>query len=346
MVETIKKFTYSIGLPRIIIITFFISLLVIAFLFGLPVNTLLDNTIVRMGMNGILVLAMVPSILSGTGPNFGLPLGIITGILGALISIELNLSGFTGFFFAIIFSLPIAIFAGYLYGLLLNSVKGSELMVATYTGFSIVSLMSIGWLLLPFNSEEMRWPIGKGLRTTITLEERWGMILNEFLDFEIFGINIPTGLLLFFFLFCLLVWLFFRSKIGIEIKAVGANQKFASASGMNVDKSRIYGSILSTVLGAIGIIVYAQSYGFHQLYQAPLMMAFPAVAAVLIGGASAQKAKISNVILGVFLFQGLIAISLPIASKIVPEGNLAEVIRMIVQNGIILYALTKVGGGE
>lgn len=346
MTETIKKFTHNLGLPRLIIISFFLFLLVLALFLGLPVNTLLEHTIVRMGMNGILVLAMVPSILSGTGPNFGLPLGIITGILGALISIQMNFVGWWGFTAAIIIALPMAILAGYLYGLLLNSVKGSELMVATYTGFSIVSLMSIGWLLLPFTSNEMKWPIGKGLRITILLDDRWGKILNNFWEIKIFGINIPTGLLLFFFFLCILVWLFFRSKPGIEIRAVGDNQKFAMASGMNVDKARIYGTILSTVLGAIGIIVYAQSFGFHQLYQAPLMMAFPAVAAILIGGASAQKAKISHVIIGVFLFQGLIAISLPVASELVPTGNLAEVIRMVVQNGIILYALTKVGGGE
>lgn len=130
------------------------------------------------------------------------------------------------------------------------------------------------------------------------------------------------------------------------MKAAGDNPKFASSSGINVDKTRILGTILSTVLGAIGIIVYSQSYGFIQLYDGPLMMAFPAVAAILIGGASAQKAKIYHVILGTFLFQGLLTIALPVANQIVSEGNLSEVLRMIVQNGIILYALTKVGGEE
>jgi len=344
--EQIKKGIKGFGFPRLIITLLFILLVIMAVVLKLPTESLLTDTLVRTGMNGIMVLAMVPAILSGTGPNFGLPIGIICGLLGVLISIEMNLRGGWGFFGAILISLPFAVLAGYLYGRLLNAVKGSEMTIATYVGFSIVSIMSIAWLLLPFKSKEMVWPIGRGLRVTISLENRFAKFLNNFLDFKIAGITFPTGLILFFLLFCFLMWLFFRSKMGLAIKASGDNPRFAEASGINVNKNRIVGTVLSTVLGAVGIVVYAQSYGFLQLYQAPLMMAFPAVAAVLIGGASASKAKISHVILGVFLFQGLLTISLPVASKLVPEGNLSEVARMIIQNGIILYALTKVDGGD
>ena len=107
---------------------------------------------------------------------------------------------------------------------------------------------------------------------------------------------------------------------------------------------RIIGTILSTVLGSIGIMVYSQSYGFIQLYQAPMMMGFAAVAAILIGGASTTKAKISHVIIGTFLFQGLLTVGLPVINQMI-ESNLSEVIRIIVSNGIIIYALTKAKGG-
>ena len=94
----------------------------------------------------------------------------------------------------------------------------------------------------------------------------------------------PTGLFLFVGLMCFLVWLFMRLKLGIIMKTAGANPAFANATGINVDRMRILGMMLSTILGAIGIIVYAQSYGFFQYYMAPLNMAFIAVAAILIGG--------------------------------------------------------------
>ncbi|MEW9122054.1 MAG: ABC transporter permease [Thermotaleaceae bacterium] len=347
MRERMKNLIASVGLPRIIIICFLISLVIGAVVYKIPLDALTSDTLVRFGMNGVLVLAMVPCIQSGTGLNFGLPLGIICGILAGLISIEMNLVGFQAIFIAMIISIPLSAAAGYFYGVLLNKVKGSEMMVGNYVGFSIVALMCIGWLLLPFRNGEIVWPIsGKGLRTTIALTSRYDKILNQFMQFKIGGVVIPTGLILFVFASCFLMWLFMRSKTGIALKAVGDNPKFATASGINVDHGRLIGTILSTVLGGIGIIVYAQSFGFFQLYQAPLYMAFPPVAAILIGGASTRSAKISHVIMGTFLFQALLTIALPVANKLVSEGNLSEVARIIVSNGIILYALTQAGGGE
>ena len=341
MPEIIKDYTKKIGIPRMIITATFFSLFIAAFFVDLPVTMLMSNIIRRFGMFGVLVLAMVPSIRCGIGPNFALPLGIVSGILGGLISIEFGLNSF---FASLLIAIPIAVVVGFFYGKLLNKIKGSEMLVATYTGFSAVSFMSIMWIVLPFAHKEMVWPIGKGLRVTVSLDSTFGNVLNNFLGFNIGEVYIPTGLLLFFFGMCFLVWLFSQSKSGVAMKATGDNPKFATASGINVDNYRILGTVLSTVLGAIGILVYAQSYTFIQLYNAPLMMAFPAVAAILIGGASATKAKISHAIIGVFLFQGLLTIALPVASKLVPQGNISESLRMIVQNGIILYALTKVGG--
>ena len=69
------------------------------------------------------------------------------------------------------------------------------------------------------------------------------------------------------------------------MKAVGANEKFARATGINIDRVRIKSVVLSSVLAAVGIIIYQQSSGFIQLYLAPFYMAFPAIAAILIGGA-------------------------------------------------------------
>ncbi len=343
MTETVRKITDKIGIPRMIISSFLIFLCLVGVSIGMPFGSLMGDIIRRFGMFGILVLAMVPAIQSGIGPNFALPIGILCGILGGIISMEMGLVGAFGFWSAMLIALPFAIIVGWIYGMLLNKIKGAEMLVASYTGFSAVAFMCILWVVLPFKHPGMVWPIGKGLRVTISLDGIYTQILNNFLGFNIGNLFFPTGLLLFFLGSCFIVWLFTRSKMGFIMKAAGDNPKFATASGINVDRSRILGTVLSTALGAIGIIVYAQSYGFYQLYMDPLMMAFPAVAGILIGGASARKAKISHVIIGVFLFQGLLTVALPVANEVIKVGNLSEVLRMIVQNGIILYALTKVG---
>jgi len=121
----------------------------------------------------------------------------------------------------------------------------------------------------------MGWFIGTGLRETIQLDAIGAaQLLNNFLRFEIGGVIVPTGLLLTFLFFCLLVWIFTKSKSGIAITAGGMSPKFAKASGLDIDRNRIIANIISTVLAAIGIIVYSQSYGYAQLYSGPLLMVF------------------------------------------------------------------------
>ncbi|MGE5551937.1 MAG: ABC transporter permease subunit [Bacteroidota bacterium] len=126
--------------------------------------------------------------------------------------------------------------------------------------------------------------------------------------------------------------------------AAGANPRYAASSGVNVRAMRTAGIILSTVLAAVGILVYAQSYGFLQLYTAPLYAAFPAVAAILVGGATLQRATIGHVILGVVLFQTLLTIALPVTQTALQGADISEIARMIISNGMILYALTRAGG--
>jgi len=334
----------ALGMPRLIIGMFFIILCIVALICDLSLPGLMSSTLVRMGMNSILVLAMVPGIQCGIGLNLGLPIGIVGGLIGGLMAIEYQIGGWMGFIFASVVGMLIAAICGWLYAKLLNRLKGSEMSVTTYVGFSIVSLMCIAWLVLPFKSLELRWPLGTGLRNTIGMESSFGHILDNFLAFNIGKMRVPTGLLLFMVLCCFLVWLFLRSKTGIAMRAVGTNQRFAEATGTNVDRMRTIGTMISTMLGALGILVYSQSYGFMQLYTAPRQMGFVAASAILIGGASTSRCKISHVLIGTFLFQGVLTLGMPVANALVPQSTISETMRILISNGIILYALTKSGG--
>lgn len=335
----------KLGIPRVIIGVFFILLCFMTLWYDLSLSTLLSNTIVRMGMNAIMVLAMVPGIQCGISLNLGLPIGLVAGLIGGLLTIELGILGWGGFLFAIVSGSALAAVCGYLYALMLNRLKGSEMSVTTYVGFSIVSLMCIAWLVLPFKSLKLRWPLGTGLRNTIGLDgTNFRHILNDFLAFQIGDFTIPTGLLLFMLFSCFVVWMFSRSCTGQAMQAVGNNPRFAESVGINVDKMRIIGTVFSTVLGAVGILVYSQSYGFMQLYTAPRQMGFIAASAILIGGASTSRCKISHVLIGTFLFQGVLTLGMPVANVLVPGSTISETLRILISNGIILYALTKSGG--
>lgn len=340
----INKIYKKVGFPRLIISAFLALLLATAAFLKIPLSSIWTDILVRFGMNAILVLAMVPSIQCGIGLNFNLPLGVIFGLIGALVSIELGLTGWMSFFVALAIAIPLAAIGGYLYGLMLNRVKGQEMTVGNYVGFSIVSFMCIFWLLAPFKSEELVWALGgTGLRVTTSLESSMGGLLNEFLAFKIGNIIFPTGLILTFAIFAFLLWLFNQTKSGTAMRVAGSSEAFAVSNGINVNKERIKGTVLSTVLGAIGIIVYSQAFGFLQLYNAPLYVAMPAVASILIGGSSLKKTKIIHVVIGTFLFQSLLVVALPVIN-IMSEGSMSEIIRIIISNGIILYALTRSGG--
>ena len=341
MKEKIKDFIASFGLPRLIISAFLLALFILSPIVGADLPMQITNVINRFSWNAVLVLAMVPMVHSGCGLNFGLPLGIVAGLLGGTLSIEFGFTGPMSFLMAVIIATPFALLFGGGYGWLLNKIKGGEMMIATYVGFSSVSFMCMMWLLLPYHKADMVWGLsGKGLRTTISLEGYYDKALSNFLQINIGKISIPMGALLVFALLAFAMWAFLHTKTGTAMTAVGSNPTFAKAAGIHVDKIRMLSVVMSTWLGAVGILVYQQGFGFIQLYNAPFYMALPAVSAILIGGASVNKASIMNVIIGTFLFQGIVTMTPTVMNNMI-HMDMSEVIRMIASNGMILYALTR-----
>ena len=337
----IGSMVQSFGLPRLIIAGFLLLLFILAPFAGVDLFMQITNVLNRFSWNAVMVLAMVPMIHAGCGPNFGLPLGVVSGLLGATLSIELGFTGAMSFVMAILISTPFALLFGGGYGWLLNKIKGGEMMIATYVGFSAASFMCMMWLLLPYSSPTMVWGLsGQGLRTTISLEGFYNRVLSDFLQIRIGQLVIPTGALLFFALLAVLVWAFLHTKTGTAMTAVGSNPAFAKAAGINIDRTGTLSVIMSTWLAAVGILVYEQGFGFIQLYTAPLFLALPAVSAVLIGGASVNKATITNVVIGTFLFQGILTMT-PTVMNAMIHMDMADVIRTVVSNGMILYALTR-----
>ena len=76
-----------------------------------------------------------------------------------------------------------------------------------------------------------------------------------------------------------------------------------------------------------------------------MYMAMPAVSAILIGGASVNKASIVNVIIGTILYQGIVTMTPSVMNNLI-HTDMSEVLRIIVSNGMILYALTRKSGAS
>ncbi|MCL1842546.1 MAG: ABC transporter permease [Defluviitaleaceae bacterium] len=326
----------------------YIAVLVVGMFNGFTLSTLISNSLHLFGVWAVFALANVPSIQSGTGPNFALPIGIVNGLLAMVIVLATDLNGMSFILASAVLAIIFGSASGYLYGKLMNAVKGSEMAIAPYTGFAVTAAFGLVWLAIPIRHPHMIFFLGDGLRHQIPLDHfNANFILSEFMAFEIFGFEFRTGELLVVFAACFLMWLFFRTKAGIAISAVGRNPMFARASGINVDRSRIIANMISTAVAALGVIVYAQGFGFVQLYDFPMFLAFPAVACILVGGATGQRARVLNVVVGTFLFQGLIATALPVFTRVLAEvdADITNQVRMVIQNGIILYALSTMSGG-
>ena len=331
----------EIGIARILMALFLLLLFAVGFVTGMDLQGLATDSLLRIARNGVLVLALLPAVQGGVGLNFGLPLGILCGLVGCVITLDLGLGGWAGLSLSALVGVLLAAPVGVGYGWLLNRTRGQEMMVGTYLGFAAVSGMSIFWTLAPFHNPQLVWAIGgSGLRTTLTLTGVWDKQLDSLFAFTVGGITVPTGSLLLFGALFALVGLFFRTRAGLTITAARSNPRFARAAGISDEHTRIQATTLSTVLAAVGIVIYCQSFGFVQLYTAPLYMAFPAVACLLIGGAAVDRATLPHVIVGTVLFQSILTVALPVTSQVV-AGDFSETARLIIQNGMILYALTR-----
>lgn len=353
--KTFNKVKETIGVPNLIIAGFLLILFLLTGPAGIRVDKSITDIMFRFGINSIMVLSLVPMIQSGTGLNFGIPVGFIAGMLGSVLSLELGISGMAGMWTAMAIGAAFGLLFGWLYGELLNRVKGEEMVIATYIGYVIIFFFNILWVVLPFrNPQSIQSYGGSGIRQTISLEGVWKKMLDPNIEIDPLSlrpdtlpvitvnsyIQIPVGMFLLFAVLAFLVWLFFRTKTGTAMTAVGSNPDYARAAGININRQRVLSVMLSTALAAVGLITYQQSFGFIEMYGAPLGFVFPTVAAILMGGASVNKASIINVVVGTFLFQSLITMTPSVINSLI-RIDLSEIIRVIVTNGLIVYALTR-----
>lgn len=334
----------KIPIVKMIIPVFVLLMFVTLEVYDLEAGNYLTLTLNRTGMFMIAMLATIPTVHTGIGFNYGITIGFVCGLAGAVVGISTGATGGLLLLFCVLGSIPFALVSGYGYGKLLNMVKGSEPVIATYVGFAFVSLGSIVWITLDVSNEVLRFSNGAGIRVQVNLVDLCKDVMTNFMAVQIGSLTIPVGFLAICLLICLAYAVFMRSKTGMCMKICGDNPAFATAVGLNIDHYRTLSVVISTVLAAVGIAFYAQTFGYYQFYSEYLTLGFSCIAGSLIGGASGNKVSVFNVIYGCFLYEAILTLSTPVVNKIMPGVALAEIVRIVVTNGIIVYALVK--GGE
>ena len=92
----IKRAVDYLGVSKLVVLGFLLVLMLSVFPLGINPGMIYADCLVRVGMNGFLVLAMMISIVCGAGLNFGLPIGILCGLFGGSIAVQFDWSGLGG----------------------------------------------------------------------------------------------------------------------------------------------------------------------------------------------------------------------------------------------------------
>ena len=150
-------------------------------------------------------------------------------------------------------------------------------------------------------------------------------------------VPVVTGLLIIGL--CVFTVLIMKTKLGQDFRSVGQSQHTAEVSGINVDRTRIIATMISTVLASWGQIIYLQNMGTLNTYNAHTQIGMFSVAALLVGGASTSKAGITHAIFGTILFNAMFIMSPEIGQSLFGQAILGEYFRTFMVYGVIGVAL-------
>ena len=138
---------------------------------------------------------------------------------------------------------------------------------------------------------------------------------------------------------CLFLQFMGKTKLGQDFRSVGHNQHIAEVSGINVDRTRIIATIISTVLAAWGMIIYMQNMGTLAVYDSHRNIGLFSVAALLVGGASTSRASVKNALLGAALFNSMTIVSPEVGLSLFGDPAVGEFFRSFMVYGVIGLAL-------
>lgn len=345
-----KKFDFKTFLGKNIVpIIFIVISAIMAPLSGYSAGHLAQEIVSRMGRDTFLVLSLLIPLIAGMGINFGLALGACAGQIALILVTDWQVMGAQGMFLAMLISIPLSILLGFFGGYLLNNAKGREMITSYVLGFFIVGVYQVVVLfgmgrVIPISDETIILTRGFGIRNTIKLDGVAGSfdtLIDKLVGFpiQIAGVSIPVFSILLVTALCLLTWWFRRTKLGQEVRAVGQDMGVAAASGINVNRTRIISMVISTVLAGFGQLIWLQNIGVMTVYTGANSVALYAAAALLVGGATANKAGIPRVIVGTGLFHLLFMVMPPASARIFGMAAVAEYFRVFFSYSVVAVSL-------
>ena len=324
-------------------VLFVIICLIMIPLSGFSFSYVLNEVMTRLGRNAFMILSLLIPIMAGMGLNFGMTLGAMAGQIGLILVADWQIWGIPGLVLAAIISIPISLLLGLMCGKILNRAKGREMITSYFIAFfmngvyQLIVLYMMG-PIIPIAHNSLKLPRGYGIRNTVSLLPMRQSIDNA-LAVNVGGVKIPVLTLIVIALACLFIVWFRKTKLGQDMRAVGQDMEVARDAGINVERTRIISIVMSTVFAGFGMIIYLQNMGNFPTYTAHTNVGMFCIAALLVGGASVEKASIGNVFLGVILFHTMFVVAPFAGTKITGDSMIGEYFRVFISYAVITVAL-------
>ncbi|MDI9521346.1 MAG: ABC transporter permease [Bacillota bacterium] len=153
------------------------------------------------------------------------------------------------------------------------------------------------------------------------------------------GTSVPMVTFLLVGVLCVFNVIIMRTRLGQKFRAVGQSRTVANAAGINVNRVRVIAIMISTVLAGWGQIIFIQNLGTLQTYAAHEMVGLYAGAAILVGGASLNRATNTQAVVGTLLFHILFTVSQDAGKNLFGNANIGEFFRVFIAYGVIAVAL-------
>lgn len=310
---------------------------------GMSLPFLANEVVTRLARNLFLVLSLIIPVVAGMGLNFGIVIGAMSGQVALLVIENHGASGIGALVAAMVVSLPFALVTGWLTGRLLNLAKGREMITGMILAFFANGIYQLLFLLMagpiiPLRSERLLLPTGIGLRNTVDLvgtKQQLDHLVRPAIPFMGSFVFIPIVTFAVITLLCLGLRWFLQTKAGQDLRAIGQDMHVAEIAGIAVDPNRIRAIVISTVLGAIGHIIWLSNIGTMNTYQSHEQVGPYAIAALLVGGATVVRATIWHAILGTLLFHTLFIVSPIAAQEIFGSAQIGEYFREFIAYAVI-----------
>ena len=277
------------------------------------------------------------------GLNFAVTVGALAAQVGLILAVDWGLKGMAGLLAITAIGLALSMMLGWVIGVCLNRVRGKEMITTMIISFlatgiyQLVFMVGYGTLIRPTN-REMMLSRGIGIRNMVDLKP-FRNIIDTIWVVQAGPVEVPLFMVLVVLFFAGLIAYIMRTRLGQQFKAVGEGVERAGMLGIDSDAVRIKAILLSTVLACLGHIIFTQNIGMLNVYTAHMNTDIFACAALLAGGASILKARVSHALLGVLLFHSLFIVSPQAGQNIFANAALGEYFRTFVAYGTIAFAL-------